>query len=118
MASIPAFIRHRFRTISPGALGSKQANGPGVAVLIEGDGGDEGQPLRILEVVAAGSDIYAVAADLEAGHRKGNPDANVHAEAALIPDLADRERAVRELAALCAGGAYGRREGLRQNGTH
>ena len=116
MASIPAFIRHRFRTVSPGALGSKQANGPGVAVLIEGDGA-EGQPLRILEVVAAGSDIYAVAADLVAGHRKGNPEANVHAQAALIPDLADRERAVRELAALCAGGAYGRREGLRQNGT-
>lgn len=116
MASIPAFIRHRFRTVTAGALGSKQANGPGVAVLIEGDGG-EGQPLRILEVVAAGSDIYAVAADLVTGHRKGNPEAKVHAQAALIPDLADRERAVRELAALCAGGAYGYREGLRQNGT-
>jgi hypothetical protein len=100
MPSIPAFTRNRFRPVGAGAIASKLGNGPGVAVLLEGQAGD-GRPARVIEVVAAGGDIFAVAADLVAGHLKGNPQASVHARAALIPDLAERERAVRELIALC-----------------
>jgi hypothetical protein len=103
MTSIPAFIRNRFRPVGLGAVAPKLGNGPGVAVLLEGDAGD-GKPTRVIEVVAAGGDIFAVAADLVAGHLKGHPQASVHARAALIPDLAERERSVRELVALCRKG--------------
>lgn len=108
MASIPTLIRYRFRAVGSTSIGPRNTNLPGVAVLVAGPAGDV-QPPRILEVVAAGSDVYAVAADLVAGHLKGHPGAYVHAQAALIPDAGERERAVRELAALCPGGGYSRR---------
>jgi len=104
MPSIPAFVRNRFRLVL-GSNGPRLPSGPGVAVLVEGEPG-EGHFARFLEVIAAGSDIYVVAADLVTGHLKAHPKASVYAQAALIPTLAERERTVRELDALCKRDVY------------
>ena len=105
MTSIPAFVRNRFRLVGAGANGPRPASGPGVAVLVDGEPAN-GQPVRFLEVIAAGDDVYGVAADLVAGHLKSCPGATVHAQVALIPDAGERARTVRELDAHCARHAY------------
>ena len=101
MPSVPSLIRHRFRRVAPGSNGLRMPSGPGVAVLME-RAADSGQEDRILEVIATGSSVHAAAADLVVGHLKSHPEAEVYAQAALIPDSADRDRAVRELSALCS----------------
>lgn len=104
MPSIPSLIRHRFRRVAPGAIGLRMPSGPGVAVLME-RAADPGHEDRILEVIATGTHVHAAAADLVVGHLKSYPGADVYAQAALIPDSADRDRAVRELSALCGQAA-------------
>lgn len=100
MPSVPAFVRNRFRRIAPGATGLRLPSGPGIAVLMEGEAA--GTSLgRVLRVVAGESDIHAIAANLVDGHLKAHPEANVYAQAAIIPNRADRERTLRELGALC-----------------
>ena len=97
MPSIPSLVRHRFRRITPGAKGLRASSGPGVAMLMERVAGED----RILEVIATGDNVDGVAADLVASHLKAYPGLDIHAEAALIPDSAERDRAVRELIPLC-----------------
>lgn len=56
---------------------------------------------RILEVIATGTNVDALAADLIACHLKAHPGLDVYAQAAVIPDSTERDRAVRELMPLC-----------------
>ena len=104
MPSVPSLIRHRFRRVAPGANGLRMPSGPGVAVLLE-RASEPAREDRILEVIATGTNVHAAAADLVVGHLKSHPSADVYAQAAVIPDSADRDRAVRELSALCTQAA-------------